>query len=773
MREGAAHSFTQPVTDGLLRHGILPGDAHPFEKVSGAMAVRAALRDTRPLVFMVPEATSSTARHITAALLIGNHAHSHGGSALPADEVRPLFQGDALLVTQSISESKGELESLTIGGRQKLSDIWNVTSLSKYTAGSSDKPRVFLANPGWLQGVTEQNFGVIVIDASHPRTFKQIPELLKSTARWNTQCFVVSPPWNDAMLQTCGFPHRIDVWPWDAQTKADAYARAPVKFHTPLSLGDRFVWECDSDEAAAAVLSKLHDQLVLAARTAAGQPYPGLRECWTIYHRLCQLLVSLPQLEEVSAATWGGNLRARVAELDDIHGPSSVARDTTWPDLVNCAKSAYSAFLSRKETAKFWALASNLESFLASPTPYLRIVIGSESERGLVVPMYDAILDGFTFALAEGRIEFVTIQQEARLIAEGHTAPTVLLSPRLSAFRYLDMFHSKRVDLFLYPHEIGVECTSQARLFETWSKISTGERLAALLNRIDIRSFASSSDRTTPCRSLIRRKANHHPVELVVESGNSAVLDIEGLLEISSGQDIPYACQDAPYSTAGAKEDLVDVRFTNGTRQRFYANQRVDVYFAQTESVNRHRASELRPGWKVVTFVDGQYDGLFQRLTEVVSARLPPTERIALELWYVAKQKLVARFESKRALYDALSEKGLSSEYGTFISWFRDEYSVIAPRQFADFEIVAMETHTYPKPAMLEATFRAVQHERGRNRTAGRKLKDFLRAVISGDDYEESLTSARKLDTALADVLAAVEVLEVDSVRALERNVHV
>ena len=71
---------------------------------------------------------------------------------------------------------------------------------------------------------------------------------------------------------------------------------------------------------------------------------------------------------------------------------------------------------------------------------------------------------------------------------------------------------------------------------------------------------------------------------------------------------------------------------------------------------------------------------------------------------------------------------------------------------------------------MLKTTFEAVLCIRSRNRVAGKSLRKFLRAVVSGDGYDDALESARKLDTALGDVLAAVEVLEVQSVRFMRRG---
>src|SRR5438552_4410890 len=91
---------TQQVTYALLCRPILPSGGKAFEKVSAAIAVRAALRarvSDQTLLFLVPEATASTAKYITAALLVGNYAHIHGSGQLPSEEVLPLFKGDVLL----------------------------------------------------------------------------------------------------------------------------------------------------------------------------------------------------------------------------------------------------------------------------------------------------------------------------------------------------------------------------------------------------------------------------------------------------------------------------------------------------------------------------------------------------------------------------------------------------------------------------------------------------------------------------------------------------
>jgi hypothetical protein len=773
MWDRAIQLSIQLVTDALLHREVLPREALAFEKISGALTVRTALRSRsapQALLFLLPEATATTARYITASLLIGDHGHLNGATQLPPNEVLRLVRGDVVLVTQAVSDSKELLEALPIGSYQRLADIWEVVSLSKYTTGRGNKPRVFVANPGWfLQVAPGRRFGAVIIDASHPRTFVQLVELVRAARGCTNLRVAVCPPPGDDVLAACGYPSEISVWGWDPQARTDAQNAVETKDGVIHQAGDRFFWECDSDPEAASALSELHKALASAARAAAGRPYPGLRQCWSIYNRLRQATVPLAELEQVAASTWTGNLRARIEELDDVQGYGTVAWDTTWPQLLEKTKAAYQTMLRRKESAKFWALASNIEQFLASPAEQLRIVVASEAELQLLVAAYESIIDGFVEAFARGRIEFITRSREARLIAEGQCCPTVLLGPRANRYRYLDVFASRRVDEFLYPHEVDAELGAQSRLYGTWMECLGDERRIGSLEPLGFNRIGDEEPRPPPSRPVVVvRKSSGHDVEVASMVSVSPQLDIESLIDVpSDGVGIGYT-----EGVSLTASDLIEVSFLRGSVQRFYAQQRVDVYFSESGLVQRYGAAELKPGWQVISFVDGRYDGLFQRLTDVVTARLQPKERIALELWRTVKESIFTQAKSSRDLHDRLVKRGLASSYSTFLTWFGDgDETVIAPQQFEEFEVLASEADVYKSSsAMLEAAFRAVQHQRGRNRTAGRKLREFLRAVVSGNGYEEALTSARKLDTALADVLAAVEVLEIASVHILQRS---
>jgi hypothetical protein len=552
---------------------------------------------------------------------------------------------------------------------------------------------------------------------------------------------------------------------WDPQAKCDAETVVEATDPTPHTTAERFLWICDSDDESAQALAAVYKWLCNAARAVEGRSYPGLRQCWGVYNRLRQVAVPLGQLEEVAGRTWSGNLRRRIDELSSISGHGNVAWDTTWPQLVATLKAAYETLLRREETAKFWALASNLETFLMSSAS-LRVVTGSEAEVTLLVPALEAVVGGFSEAVALGKVEFVTSSREARLVAEGHVCPTVLLAPRTNQFRYLDVFPASRVDELLYPHEIDVERSNQLRLHAAWAPRLTDDERVRFLEPYGFRPMKSARPRVAARPpAVVVRNSNGQPVSLVTPAEVSGEIDIDAL---AGDSDSGLFDGHAPpvYASTGQVGAATEIRFTNGERRQFYGTQKVDVYLSETSTIQRHSAKNVRAGWQIITFVDGEYEGLFQRLSDAVNLRLPQSERAALELWRKAKEHLLARFDSKRELFDKLVSKGLTSSYGTFISWFGDgEDHVIAPQQFNEFKILAAEIDAYANSTlMMNSAFKAVQHERGRNRRLGRALRKFLRAVVTGSGYEDALASARSLDAAIGDVFAAVEVLEVSSV---------
>eukprot|EP00456_Euglypha_rotunda_P005742 TRINITY_DN10974_c0_g1_i4.p1 TRINITY_DN10974_c0_g1~~TRINITY_DN10974_c0_g1_i4.p1 ORF type:complete len:401 (+),score=52.04 TRINITY_DN10974_c0_g1_i4:633-1835(+) len=371
----AIQTTSQVVTDALFRGAALPAQAEAFERLSAALAVRTALlaRPASPqcLLFVVPEATAATARHIAAGLLIGHHAHANaahtaGRELMPIAERRELLKSDILLVTPSISACRESLDALEVGTSQKLKDFWTVAPLSQFVQRTSAKPRVYLANPGRLKTGQGRRFSAILIDASHPRTYAELPELMAAAAVHTQLRIVVAPVTSDADLRRCGWPKSTALWVWDPGAQRESQElldRKPGNRPTPP---ERQVIVCDADPEADQALSRLHAQLIDIGKSSARQEYPGLAACWSIYHRLRQLVTPLAELEQLAAETWGGSLKQSIKGLEAEQGHGDAIWDTTWLPLKIAVDEAYAVLLRRQQPAKFLTLVEQITAHVES-----------------------------------------------------------------------------------------------------------------------------------------------------------------------------------------------------------------------------------------------------------------------------------------------------------------------------------------------------------------------------------------------------------------------
>jgi hypothetical protein len=708
--------------------------------------------------------------------LVGNHAHANGFDVLPAEEVRPLFKGDLLVVTPFVSKTKVELDTLSIGAYQRLRDIWDVVPLSRYTGRRTHKPRVFLANPGWVKAMTAgRRFGAVVIDAAHPRTLTRLLDLLKASASCSAIRIVVAPPLSSSMLSRCGYPGKVIVWLWDPQAKSDAERVVASPTPRPPRVGARTLWVCHGDDEGGKALADLYQHLVGVLKQSEGRSYPGLHVAWSVYSRLRNLAVPLTQLEEAASGSWMGTVRRRIESLPSIQGHGNPVWDATWPKLCAAVSEAYSVFLRRQETAKFWALAARLELLLKDKASVVRIVVASEIDVELLRRLLVDLIDGLGDAIADGRVDIVTPSREAQLVADGFCSHTLLLGPRTTASRHLDLYPSEPVEVFVYPFEVNIEQAAHERQLTVARELGSSSSRLELLAKMGLRPPPAAKE--APSVGLpsleVRDSESGHTVDLVKASATTSLLDISALLAYRETEDdLELApASGTSHSTSLDTGHVVEVEFKQGTTLRYPSNHNVDVYFAATSQVDRIAVGELQPGWHVISFVDGQYDSLFRRLTEVIEAQLPPKERIALELWSAAKKKLNEKYLNKRELHDELRSQGLLTAYEGFTAWLREgDEGALAPQQYEEFALLAKASGAYPTEHLAKQTFRSIQKARGRNRVSGRHLRGFLRAVVSGEGYDDALESARSLDAGLGDVLAAVEVLDVGNVRIIPRN---
>lgn len=160
----------------ILRRSLFPLGTAPHEQVSAVMAARlavAARQRRQRLVLMTPPPAENLPRVVAAGLLMSHLVHQLAPERVPPEEAGPLLEGDLLLVTHAVGVAIEELRQLRLG-KILLHEVWPVESYSRYTPVMDERPRVFVANIGWvLDSLPGQRLSALVIDATHPRTLSR------------------------------------------------------------------------------------------------------------------------------------------------------------------------------------------------------------------------------------------------------------------------------------------------------------------------------------------------------------------------------------------------------------------------------------------------------------------------------------------------------------------------------------------------------------------------------------------------------------------------
>ncbi len=750
-----------PVVGGLLGSELLPNDYLPFEKVSSAIAVRyvvASRPGHRVLVFVLPGGTDTTARCVLSGLLIASHGHEHGSSKLPSEEVGRLLNGNVLFITHSPSRGINALNDVHFGGTSKLTEFWDVVPLACLSSSTSQKRRVFVSDAGWMRDqILTRKFSAVVIDATHHKTQDHLSRLLEAARDISPICIVVTPATPQPPTSAC------DVWLWDPAAKASAQHMVVRGQAYASSLATHTMLVCTDDSEADALLSEANRLATQAARLAERRAYPGMGEVRTILNRLRRLTVPLTRLEQASARSWYGKLADQVRALSGVSGHGIAAWDATWPDLRAAVENVYKAFLERKETAKFWPIATHLDALLRGDDARIRIVVSTREETELLATDLNTVLDGVSNEVALGRLEIVTSSEEARQVSDGNYARTILSGPRRRDLRYLNLFPPFPVDEFIYPFEVDIEVLSVKRQYEAAEALCRPR--ASLLEQIGLDVFQSDFKAYFPTPVMQVTRADGRRISLSSKSSSDGDLALEDLLSPSDSMPQTSTLL-RDYPAALRPGHTVSVTFTNGDVTPFVEGHVVDVYYSETDHLEREKVEELKPGMQVLQFVDGHYDDLFFRTKVALRRRLSFRDRARLEMWDVGKDLLLKSNANKKALYESLRVEGLSSTYERFNAWIGDDAQTIAPQQQDEFVVLAKATKLFPAEAMMMETFKCIQSIRGRYRSLGKKLHSVLRALRTQSGYEDALESIRKIDPDVADAYAAVRLAEV---RLVER----
>ena len=750
---------------GLLGSGLLPKSYLPFEKVSAAIAARYALGDShehRTLLFVLPRGTETTARCVLSGLLIASYGHEHGAGKLPSGEIRRLITGNVLFITHSPSGGIQALKDISFADQTPLSNLWDVIPLAY--SGASTRQRVFVSHPGWLQEqLANRRFSAIVIDATHHKVQAELEGLLQVASAICPLCFAVTPalPTNFTSSTTSG---NRDVWLWDPIAIANARKMVGLGGVQPPAPFTQSILICTEDVEADTLLAKAYGLVSQAVKLAERRRYPGSMEVRTILNRLRNLTVPLPRLEQTCAGSWNGTLRDRVRGLSEIHSHGMAAWDSTWPDLKAAVEQVYKAFLERRETAKFWPLAMRLDALIRRSAPHIRVVTSTRAEAELLARDLNDTVDDVGTAVALGRLEIVAALEEARQVALGNTAVTLLSGARRHNLRYLNLYPSLDVTEFAYPFEAYHERAAIESSYEHAAAFAP--RRPKLLARIGLDALSNDVNAPISPHALTIENADGRPISFSIRPYVETGLSLDDLLSPQDGgQERTYVARNAP--APGLHGHTIRVTLTNGEVFEYPESHMVDMYYDATDTAERVKAGDLHVSAQILQFVDGQYDDLFFRTAEALKSRLGFKDRARLALWEEGRRSLFANGISLRALHEQLRARGLSTSYATFTTWFREGAPILAPQQLEEFAVVAEETGLFPREELVKETFKCIQTLRGRHRKIGRKLHAVLRALRTQSQYEEALEGVREIDPDIADAYAAVRLVEVKSVERL------
>src|SRR5271157_514314 len=774
------------------------------ERVSAVLASRLPVRlkpgQKRRLVFMLPNATQSLGRYLAVSLLLADFVHRQG-FGVPSNEKGRLIPGDLLLITQHIRECVSILREVAIRyGTETLplTKFWPIEVLSQYSSPIDDKPRVFVANPGWASTLGDRRqFGTVVIDFSHPRTGDHLDSLLKqpSIDAAPVQILIV-PPCEQARLDRFNEKGRDAclAWAWDpAAVDALEMLIEPNRSMGRAGGAERLLWLSDDNEVDQ-TLAGLHEVLVGAMRVGGGRVPSPLLEAWSVYHRFRQLAVPLVHLEEARSKVYRTvTLKERIAALElsspNASGPLGSYLDARWPQITVTLAKLYELFIGRKDSAKFYTLACAVQGVLENDSADrqdepIRIVVPTAHERNMLATQLADIVDGLSVALQAGRVLFATVREEPRLVAEGSCCPSIILGFRTSDTRYLDVYPCVPIHVVAYPFEAEIDEAIQARIHSTIERLQeNAPRMGVLralclpvsdrprpgqLDGADIRDRSPRSK-----RPQISRRVETRTVQLMTRRFQAdeivEPLDVARLAGMTWTDEIVIstsADDDGKDSAPRGPVEFVEILNATGERIRYPVSRLVDVYHPATEMKERIPAADLRPGMLMIVLVDDYYEDVFERLLEAIREERDLKASMALDLWQCAKQAALSKHAGKRRrLFEALVSAGLRVKYEAVVGWFNGgEDEIIAPLDEDDFAALARESGLYSDPALMQMTFACIRTERTLRRQCGRILGRLLSQIAAGQHYEEAIRSAKAIGTPLEQVAAAVSVREVVAV---------
>lgn len=771
LQQNEASSLTSLLLTGKIRFEASE-EAVRQDLISRASAILGILpkppAGVRKLVIQRSTASAAEARLLLLAQVFTAHATKFGRAGFQAK-----INGPLLFITQQITRCRALLESIKIS-TIKITDVYPALSMPRLGQGLNNQA-IYLANPGRLQAIAQHShFGAVVIDATHPRTLAHLESLSKCSSISSTPVQVILKPLVEILANS---RDETLYWLWEptsVQEIGRSLERTPTS--SDLTLSKREYWIAE-EEKIEELLAELHGLLAKATQISTGRPPAQLLLIWQLYHRFRQLCVPLEYLERAWRRSRYRTIKEQIEALSPTQWTGASKIDSflavNGVRIVELLTTIYKAFSEIGEPGKFFSAASTLEILINDASDNIRIVVPTQVEAFLLADFMTVIVDGLSESMAEGRVEFVHQAEEARRVSEGRVATALLLGARPSRFRYLDIFPQRQVHLVTYDFEASADQSAIRYFLNGMRPYAANSYRCQVLAKLGLH---VSEESNIEHLDLPNPPVEIHPYldhyrKTNIESIEAApfVLDLSSLPQgVTFGNGIRSAVD----PSVAINQDTVSIVDTEGVMFTFLEEEKVDVYYAETNQIRRKNASDLRIGDLLILLLDNHYEALFARLLEAIDNVRPEKETILLERWRAAKQKILENFDGNRTEIYSKVESELTVEYGALITWFREEDEcedeTIGPLRYEDFAVMAKLSHVFIDDSDLERTFLAITNERTNRRKMGRALRKALKVLVSGASYDSALEAAEALNTPVDDVLNAVEIREVSHIEHIK-----
>ncbi|MCS7080478.1 MAG: hypothetical protein NZ585_10600 [Chloracidobacterium sp.] len=705
------------IDDALLRR-IYPRGFDVYARLSSVLG-RRAWEQRRRLILMDSARPSPLPQTLAVGLLVADFFHRETYHS-------PYLKGNLLIVTRQVGQLRESLREFRLGeAGDSLARFWEIRTLSRYQPPGS-RPAIYLANPGWP---LEHPFAAVIVDATDPRVLARLESLPFS------HYLAVTPPLDEATLARLGESAVL----WDEAAKGWVAREFDGRERPAFSPPNRRV-EVIEDTELDKVLWTAYQQLAEAQANFGG--FPPLWQAWGLFHQLRMLSVPLYRLESLLKEEGRTTLRDRLASLE-LEAPSHPVQRLLWQRVLDRLREAYEALQQRDLPPKFFALVEWLEQ-CNTERRSCWVVATTRAEATLLQSLCMAVSPRQLFIGFGGSAEVLWSKEEERRAAQGLGPERLLLGYRSASQRYLDLGPAK-VAVLAYPFEARIEsylCEQRQR----WLEHLVTER-SQVLHSLGLK-LPSPPGLPAARLEFSQRTAVVQPLNVLTEEAPR--LDFHALAE--------YQANPRAAGNRGTTAEEMEVELEGGLIL-YLPKTRLVTLFVPGQGHAEKPAQQLQPGDRMIIFVDGIYDDLFERISEALLPLVRIEERLSLELWEAAKRTLQAQYPNLAELHRELARHGLERDPTTVRGWFA-KGQTLAPQQYDDF-LLLTSIMGLPESLKRPQLWRAIENHRTRHRQLGRLLHRVLESIVSGSGYEGSLREARQHGISLEELLSAVDVRRV------------